>query len=56
MLMEVSAFHEETGKLLRNNEQSLMNILETLLYDPLLDWKNQDPQRDLMKVRKRLED
>lgn len=45
---------EETGKLLRNNEQSLMNILETLLYDPLLDWKNQDPQRDLMKVRKKI--
>ena len=45
---------EETGQLLRNNEQSLMNILETLLYDPLLDWKNQDPQRDLMKVRKKI--
>ncbi|KAI5964231.1 MEC1 [Candida pseudojiufengensis] len=45
---------EQTGKLLRLNEQSLMNILETLLYDPLCDWKiNSEPQNDLLKVRKK---
>ena len=31
---------EVTGSLLRENEQILMNILETLIHDPLLDWKN----------------
>ncbi|EDK45716.1 conserved hypothetical protein [Lodderomyces elongisporus NRRL YB-4239] len=46
---------EVVGKLLRSNEQSLMNILENLLYDPLLDWKiNQNPQHDLSKVRKKI--
>ncbi|CAK9441665.1 uncharacterized protein LODBEIA_P55330 [Lodderomyces beijingensis] len=46
---------EVVGKLLRSNEQSLMNILENLLYDPLLDWKiNQNPQRDLSSVRKKI--
>ncbi|KAI5956361.1 MEC1 [Candida jiufengensis] len=46
---------EHTGKLLRLNEQSLMNILETLLYDPLCDWKiNSEPQKDLSKVRKKI--
>lgn len=46
---------EVTGKLLRDNEASLMNILETLIYDPLLDWKTQDnPQDHLRKVRRKI--
>ncbi|KAI3403258.2 MEC1 [Candida oxycetoniae] len=46
---------EVVGQLLRNNEHALMNILENLLYDPLLDWKmTKDPQRDLSKVRKKI--
>lgn len=45
---------EVTGSLLRENEQILMNILETLIHDPLLDWKKLDPRHILMKVRKKL--
>lgn len=46
---------EVTGQLLRDNEASLMNILETLIYDPLLDWKTQDnPQDHLRKVRRKI--
>lgn len=41
--------------ILRENEMSLMNILETLLYDPLLDWTDQvDPQDHLKKVRRKI--
>ena len=29
-----------------------MNILETLIYDPLIDWRNHNPREDLSKVRK----
>ena len=43
---------EVTGTLLRENEQILMNILETLIYDPLIDWRNHNPREDLSKVRK----
>lgn len=46
---------EVTGQILRENEASLMNILETLIYDPLLDWKTQDnPQDHLRKVRRKI--
>lgn len=46
---------EVTGKILRENEASLMNILETLIYDPLLDWKTQEnPQDHLRKVRRKI--
>ncbi|CUM65919.1 uncharacterized protein PRCAT00003572001 [Priceomyces carsonii] len=46
---------EVTGQLLRDNEAPLMNILETLLYDPLLDWKtHQNPQEHLRKVRRKI--
>lgn len=46
---------EVTGVLVRENEASLMNILETLLYDPLLDWKTQNkPQEHLKKVRNKI--
>lgn len=46
---------EVTGQLLRENEASLMNILETLIYDPLLDWKTQEnPQDHLRKVRRKI--
>ncbi|KAL6451254.1 MEC1 Serine/threonine-protein kinase MEC1 [Candida maltosa Xu316] len=48
---------EVIGGLLRENEQILMNILETLIYDPLLDWKgrsNTNPSGDLSKVRKKI--
>ncbi|KAK6460211.1 cell cycle checkpoint protein [Scheffersomyces coipomensis] len=45
---------EVTGSLLRDNEAPLMNILETLLYDPLLDWKTQKPDAHLSKVRRKL--
>lgn len=46
---------EVTGALVRDNEASLMNILETLLYDPLLDWRTQEnPQQHLKKVREKI--
>ncbi|KAG2734707.1 hypothetical protein G9P44_002713 [Scheffersomyces stipitis] len=46
---------EVTGSLLRENEAPLMNILETLLYDPLLDWKSvQKPEAHLSKVRRKI--
>ncbi|KHC58757.1 serine/threonine-protein kinase MEC1 [Candida albicans P75010] len=45
---------EVTGTLLRENEQILMNILETLIYDPLIDWRNHNPREDLSKVRKKI--
>lgn len=46
---------EVTAQLVRENEASLMNILETLIYDPLLDWKTQDnPQVHLRKVRRKI--
>lgn len=46
---------EVTGQILRENEASLMNILETLIYDPLLDWKTQEnPQDHLRKVRRKI--
>lgn len=46
---------EVTGSLLRENEAPLMNILETLLYDPLLDWKSiQKPEVHLSKVRRKI--
>ncbi|KAK6197375.1 cell cycle checkpoint protein [Scheffersomyces amazonensis] len=45
---------EVAGSLLRDNEAPLMNILETLLYDPLLDWKTQKPEAHLSKVRRKL--
>lgn len=46
---------EVTGTLIRENEAPLMNILETLLYDPLLDWKGlQNPETHLSKVRRKI--
>ncbi|CAK7894012.1 serine/threonine-protein kinase Mec1p [[Candida] anglica] len=46
---------EATTSLLRENEASLMNILETLLYDPLLDWKSlSNPEDHLRKVRRKI--
>lgn len=46
---------EVTESLVRDNEASLMNILETLLYDPLLDWRTHDkPQEHLKKVRDKI--
>ncbi|KAM9937820.1 hypothetical protein OXX80_002673 [Metschnikowia pulcherrima] len=46
---------EVTGTLVRENEASLMNILETLVYDPLLDWKTSEkPQEHLKKVRRKI--
>jgi cell cycle checkpoint protein MEC1 len=46
---------EVTGTLLREHEAPLMNILETLLYDPLLDWKSvQNPEAHLSKVRRKI--
>ena len=46
---------EVTASLIRDNEASLMNILETLIYDPLLDWRNQqNPQEHLRKVRRKI--
>lgn len=46
---------EVTDAILRDNEHSLMNNLETLIYDPLLDWENQqNPQQHLKKVRRKL--
>lgn len=46
---------EVTGTILRAHEAPLMNILETLLYDPLLDWKSlQKPEVHLSKVRRKI--
>lgn len=46
---------EVTGSILRENEAPLMNNLETLLYDPLLDWKTlQDPEDHLRRVRRKI--
>lgn len=46
---------EVTGRLVRESEASLMNILETLLYDPLLDWRTHEkPQEHLKKVRNKI--
>lgn len=46
---------EVTGGLVRESEASLMNILETLLYDPLLDWRTHEkPQEHLKKVRNKI--
>lgn len=46
---------EVVGTLIRENEAPLMNILETLLYDPLLDWKtSQNPEEHLRKVRRKI--
>lgn len=46
---------EVTGTLLRENEAPLMSILETLLYDPLLDWKtHHNPKQHLSKVRRKI--
>ena len=46
---------EVTGSILRENEAPLMNNLETLLYDPLLDWRTQqDPQDHLRTVRRKI--
>lgn len=46
---------EVTGTLVRENEASLMNILETLIYDPLLDWKTlEKPQEHLKRVRRKI--
>lgn len=46
---------EVTGTIVRENEASLMNILETLIYDPLLDWKTlEKPQEHLRRVRRKI--
>lgn len=46
---------EVTGSILRQNEAPLMNNLETLLHDPLLDWKTlKDPQHHLRTVRRKI--
>ncbi|CAH6721238.1 serine/threonine-protein kinase Mec1p [[Candida] jaroonii] len=46
---------EVSLNILRENETSLMNILETLIYDPLLDWKDHgNPQHHLRKVRRKI--
>lgn len=46
---------EVTTSILRENEAPLMNILETLIYDPLLDWKTlQNPQEHLKKVQRKI--
>lgn len=51
---------EATATLLRENEAPLMNILETLLYDPLLDWKSDrksssnTPEDHLRTVRRKI--
>lgn len=36
---------EVTMNLIRQNENTLMNILETFLYDPILDWKKSSKKR-----------
>ena len=36
---------EVTMRLIRQNENTLMNILETFLYDPILDWKKSSKKR-----------
>ncbi|KAH3671692.1 hypothetical protein OGAPHI_000397 [Ogataea philodendri] len=36
---------EVTMKIIRQNENSLMNVLETFLYDPIMDWKVKQKKR-----------
>ncbi|KAG7860924.1 hypothetical protein KL939_001491 [Ogataea angusta] len=36
---------EVTMKIIRQNENSLMNVLETFLYDPIMDWKVKHKKR-----------
>lgn len=48
---------ERVGTLVRQHEAALMNVLETLLHDPLLDWKTDElvtPQGQLTKVRRKI--
>lgn len=49
---------EVTATLLRENEALLMNVLETLLYDPLLDWRSaragSTPEDHLRRVRRKI--
>lgn len=48
---------ERVGTLVRQHEAVLMNVLETLLHDPLLDWKTDElvtPQGQLTKVRRKI--
>lgn len=45
---------EVTGKILRDNEASLMNILETILYDPLLEWESANPRESLTMVTRKI--
>lgn len=45
---------EVTGKILRDNEASLMNILETILYDPLLEWDSANPRESLRMVTRKI--
>ena len=46
---------EVTSTLIRQNEALLMNILETLLYDPLLDFRNvSKPEEHMNRVRNKI--
>lgn len=46
---------EVAAALVRQNEAPLMNILETLIHDPLLDWKTNDKsQKHLPTVRRKI--
>lgn len=50
-------------RLIRNNETGLMNILESFLYDPILDWSsskrrkkdvNHNPESVLDNIKKKI--
>lgn len=54
---------EVTMRLIRNNETGLMNILESFLYDPILDWSsskrrkkdvNHNPESVLDNIKKKI--
>lgn len=48
---------EVTMSLLRNNEDTLMNILEAFIHDPIMEWKGSrlgTPESTLSKIRSKL--
>ena len=35
---------EECMRILRNHQDMLMNVLQTFVHDPLVEWKEKDPR------------
>jgi serine/threonine-protein kinase ATR len=47
---------EITLGILRNNQETLMNVLHTFIHDPLLEWKDKEstPSRSMTNIECRL--